>query len=195
MKLFRSGCSFRWRGKVIEAIVDESKRRLFAVLRPLQWGFLVLLLCLVGCRSEMGFRRFELGKVDPHLVLETAREVVSEFYSQVHGGIQVYVDEENLRLWTGYIKKRLEVDFVEDEKRVASSFETPSRQKFCLCVLPSAEEVSVEVFATYEVLSIEDPDAIKTSSDIWKFVGQDEEVEDLLVQALMERLVEKGHLD
>lgn len=180
---------------MIEAIVDESKRRPCADLRPLQWGLLVFVLCMGGCRSELNFRRFELGKADPNLVLETAREVVSEFYSQVHGGIQVYVDEENLRLWTGYIRKRLEVDFVEDEKRVASSFETPSRQKFCLCVLPSEEGVSVEVFATYEVLSIEDPDDIETASDIWKFVGQDQEVEDLLVQALMERLVEKGHLD
>jgi hypothetical protein len=155
-----------------------------------------VLVILLGasCGSDVNFRRFEVGPADPLEVLEVAAEVVKTFYAFVHGGLTLDVDRENLKLETGYVRWRTDEDLQEDTSRVSTSVVPPRRQKLYLRVYPSSGNVHIEMLATIEVLAISDPDAIETADDLWKFVGQDTMVEDLIYEKILQRLLQEGEL-
>jgi hypothetical protein len=150
---------------------------------------------LGACGSDVGFRRFEVGPADPQAVYQTATEVVREFYTHAHGGMNLFLDEENLRFETGYIERRTRLAEGGTEPRVETILRRPARQKLYFQVIPSQGGVDVEFFACIEGLSIKDPDRLETPDDMWTFLKQDQAVEDLLFQLLLERLVEKGLLE
>jgi hypothetical protein len=125
-------------------------------------------------------------------VFDTAEEVVRTFYTQMHGGLSLTVDRENLSLETGYIYWKPDEDFTDSTSRVTTRFEQPRRQKLCLTILPEPGGVYIEMLATYEVLSIGNPDAIETADDMWKFVKQDQLVEDILYEEIIKLLMENG---
>jgi hypothetical protein len=156
--------------------------------------FLAMIWVLFACGSDLGFRRFEVGPVEPLTLLQNAVEVTREFYTRYHGGLGFTVDEDNLSFETGYVVKKTELDFREDGNRVQTGYTSPLRQKLYFRVVPAGDRTAVEYFATFEVMSIDDPDRIETPDDIWRFVKQDTQVEDLLHEKLLQRLVEKGIL-
>ena len=153
-----------------------------AVLAILLWA---------GCGFDVNFRRFEVGPADPLEVLDIAAEVVRTFYANIHGGLTLNEDRENLMLETGYVRWRTDEDLQEDTSRVSTSTVPPRRQKLYLRVHPSSGGVYIEMLATIEVLSISDPDAIETADDLWKFVGQDTLVEDLIYEKILQRLLQE----
>ena len=174
---------------LIGHVTSRGGIRLLAAL-----GLILVLLLEGGCGSDVVFRRFEVGVVDPGEVLDTAEEVVKSFYTRYHGGVSLTVDKKNLSLETGYVYWKSDENLVEEEPRVSTSFQQPRRQKLYLRVLPASSDVELEMLATYEVLAIQDPAAIDSAEDIWKFVKQDMKVEDILYDEILTRLVEKGIL-
>ena len=64
------------------------------------------LLLLGACSSDVGFRRFEVGPVEPEVVFQTALEVVRDFYTQTHKGIAVLPFKEDLAFETSWIERR-----------------------------------------------------------------------------------------
>lgn len=155
----------------------------------------ILLLAVLACSSsDVDFRRFEVGDIDPKVVLDTAVEVVKDFYTNVHGGITLFVDEDNMSLQTDYVQKRTALDEGSGRQATSISMERLKRQKLFLKVLPG-RPVEIEILATYEILAFEDPDALKTEDDLWFFVKQDAQMEELVFDQLLKRLVEKELLD
>ena len=157
-------------------------------------GAALLIFLLGACSSEIGFRRFEVGPVEPRVVYDNAVQVVTEFYTNVHGGLELFTDQEKLRFETGFIRKRSALDTAPEGKGPLTVPEQPTRQKLYFRVISEGGRTDVELFATYEVMAIEDPDKIETEDDMWKFDRQDNQVEDILYQQLLERLVEKNLL-
>jgi hypothetical protein len=160
-------------------------------------GFTTVLWALWACGTASVFqpRRFEVGAVDPHIILDTALEVTKSFYTRYHGGLTISVDRENLMFETGYILKKTEMDFDQSDARIRTHYATPRRQKLYFWVLPTEDRTDVEYFATFEVLSVQDPDRIKNPNDVWKFIKRDEQLENLLHEKLLQRLMEKGLLE
>ncbi|MFH2000264.1 MAG: hypothetical protein ABIK28_11325 [Planctomycetota bacterium] len=164
-------------------------------------GFLwwVAILLLMGsCASDLDFRQFEVGEVAPRVVLDTAVEVVKDFYTNVHGGVTLFVNEDNWSFETDYVQKRTALDEDQGKNQVSISMEPLKRQKLFFRVLvPSdpSEGVRVEILATYEILSFDDPEALKNPDDLWTFVKQDTQMEDLIFEQLLQRLVEKELID
>ena len=187
--------SILWRVIMNASFLEEHAMSGSGIGLQAALGLIIVLLLEGGCGSDVAFRRFEVGMADPGAVFEAAEEVVKTFYTRYHGGLALNVDKKALSLETGYIYWKSDEDLVEDTPRVSTSFQQPRRQKLYLRVLPGSGEVDLEMLATYEVLSINDPDAIKSAEDIWKFVRQDNEVEDILYDEILKLLVEKGILD
>lgn len=174
------------RGSMIKPATSRSYSLLGAAL---------LLLAMSSCSSAgPNFRRFEVGPVPPEVVLENALDVVKNYYTQIHGGVTLIVDEENLRFETGYIQKRT---LLEDTLTAGTAdfSEQPSRQKLYFQVLPESSSVDVEILATYEIMYIKNPEDLEKEDDLWKLLKQDTIMEDLIHQKLLERLVEKQLLE
>lgn len=164
--------------------------------RNLYFPCLLLIPLLLGaCASDLDFRRFEVGETDPQLVFDTAVEVVRSFYTTAHGGIAINVDRENLMLETGYIVRRSQAEIENEGARLTTVQGTPSRQKLYLRVIPVPGGADIEFFASYETMDLEDPGKIESPEDMWIFVRQDTQVEDILYAELLEKLVEAGVLD
>jgi len=154
----------------------------------------IIILCFCSCASEeIGFRTFKVGNVPPEKVLQTAKLIVTDYYSILYGGLKVYVDEEALSLETGYIEKKMMLSRARNEGGELSTFGHPRRQKFYLRVVPTPEGANLEVFATFEMLSF--ADEIEDTDDAWKFVNQDYIVEDQIVDAILKELIKLGELE
>ncbi|MHC4944202.1 MAG: hypothetical protein ACYTG7_14405 [Planctomycetota bacterium] len=165
---------------------------------PCRFLFLLLILSgVLACASSTSvkFRRFEVGPVPPEAVLQAGVETVKSFYTHVHGGVTLFIDEENLNFETGYVRKHTELDEESPDKPVEFVTEQPKRQKFYFKVIQEEDTVYVELLATYEIMYIQNAEDVKTADDIWKLVRQDETMEDLMYEKLLERLMEQKLLE
>ncbi|MBU0754476.1 MAG: hypothetical protein KJ645_05015, partial [Planctomycetes bacterium] len=158
-------------------------------------SLLISVLATLSCSSlELNFRRFEVGEVAPEKVLETAAAVVKDFYTQVHGGVTLFIAEDQMSFETGYIQKVSAIDLAPQSARVSTALDQPSRQKLYFRIIPGSMPTQVEILATYEIMYIEDPEELENPEDLWKLVKQDAVMEDLIHQKLVERLIETGQL-
>ncbi len=155
----------------------------------------VFLVTLNACASVEGFRRMEIGHADPEAVFQSAVSVVKMYYSKVHGGLNLFVDDEELRFETSWISKKMRQGFHEKQPRVTSSHQLPIRQKLYGRVVFSPGGVDIELFARTQRFDIESADSTDSIEDCWKFLRQDTQVEDIIYKEILKDLMEKGLLD